>query len=44
MEQLQKLTDALREKRSKRLEVTLLHDNAKAHTAKLKCQFLESLD
>ena len=42
-EQLQKLADAVREKRPKRLEVAFLHDNAKRHTAKLMQQFLESL-
>ena len=42
-EQLQKLADAVREKRPKRLEVALLHDSAKPHTAKLTQEFLKSL-
>ena len=42
-EQLQKLADAVREKRPTRLEVALLHDNAKPHTAKLTQEFLKSL-
>ena len=41
--QLQKLVDAVRENRPKRLEVACQHDNAKLHTVKLTQQFLESL-
>ena len=40
-EQLQKLAEAVREKRPNRLEVALLHDNARPHVAKLTRQFLE---
>ena len=43
MKQLQKLIEAVCEKRSKRLEIALLQDNAKPHTAKLTQQFLMSL-
>lgn len=42
-EQLRKLADAVREKRPKRLKVSLLHDNARPHTAKLTREFLEKL-
>ena len=41
--QLQKLVDAVRENRPKRLEVACQHDNAKLHTVRLMQQFLESL-
>ena len=43
MEQLRKLDNCVREKRPKRLEVALLHDNARPHVAKLIHQFLEKL-
>ena len=42
-EKVQKMADGVREKRSKRLEIALLQDNAKPHTAKLTQQFLKSL-
>ena len=43
IEQLHKLAEAVREKRRKRLEVSLLHDNAKPHVAKFTREFLEKL-